>query len=112
MQTFREFTDLFVRAACQDPVLAIDDALEANPLKVYPIPAIDEVQLTLDHPRGGSPKRIQKVMLFDIQGRKVSISPIWEGNELSFPTTHLPSGVYVLKVVLKDEILERKIIAQ
>ena len=112
MQTFREFTNLFVRAACQDPVLAIDDALEANPLKVYPIPAIDEVQLTLDHPRGGSPKRIQKVMLFDIQGREVSISPIREGNGLSFPTTHLPSGVYVLKVVLKDKILEQKIIAQ
>lgn len=112
MQTFREFADLFVHAACQDPVLATDDEVETNQIKVYPVPATDEVHLSLDYPRSEPPARIQKIMLYDLQGKEVAISPTWQGNELSFSTQHLPSGIYVLKVVLKKELLERKIIVQ
>ncbi len=107
MQEFKEFTDLFVKAACNDPVTNVEDDLAENPLKIYPVPANDEIHLTTDRPG-----QIQKIMLYDRMGRTIKVVSSAHQGKISIATAHLSAGIYILKVVFKNEILERKVVVR
>jgi hypothetical protein len=108
--TYREFTEFYTETACQGPVLSTEDEIEENLLKVYPLPARDEIHVVMDYPPGTPHKHVQEIKLLNLNGSEVAISPIWHGNEFSFSCMHLPAGIYALSLVLEDKTLTRKIV--
>ena len=107
---YREFVDFYLQTACEEPVSSAGAELKAKGITIYPVPAKDEVHVVMDHPTGAPHKRVQEIKLVNLNGKEVSVVPIWQGDEFSFSCTHLPAGIYALNIVLENKTFTRKIV--
>ncbi len=73
---------------------------ESNPaahISIYPNPANDEVKIKAEH--------LEKIECFDIHGKLVlSNSPGFRQNEYTLSVSHLPAGIYFLRLSANNHI--------
>ena len=82
-----------ILARLLDPnVLAIAPTQAATPTVAYPVPAHDQLHLSLD-----AASRPRQVQLLDAQGRAVLTQPVAQA-EMTLNTAALPPGLYMLRV--------------
>ncbi len=73
--------------------------------RIYPNPASSIVHFTT----GDYPGQIQTIELFDMQGRKVAnIQPLQSTATLDI--SHLPDGVYIIRVSTSNDVMTRKLV--
>lgn len=78
-------------------------ANERNELTIRPNPTTGELQI-----QGFKDSKIQKAVLYDLFRRQV-----FETTETTFNISHLPKGVYIIRVYLEnEEVVTRKIVKQ
>ncbi|GHT21701.1 hypothetical protein AGMMS4957_10830 [Bacteroidia bacterium] len=88
-------------ATCKVTVAASGTAIEtteADKLAVYPNPARDDLFIKSDTP-------IEKVEIFDISGRAVETwraASLQQGNLQTIHVSHLPNGIYLVRVACSD----------
>jgi hypothetical protein len=84
-------------------------------LRVYPNPTDGELKISLPNPsEGGAYKawEVKNIEVFDVFGRSVYIAhpPLWGGLE-GLDISHLPSGIYFLRIQTENEkVIMKKII--
>lgn len=80
---------------------------EANNLQIYPIPANKILIVSLSHEL---PCNAQ-IQIYDVSGRKVYINQnYFYGSKIEINLPELTDGSYVLKIIVENKIITRKII--
>lgn len=75
-------------------------------LNVYPNPAINYLSISLENTSG----EVTSVTITDLFGKEVSRSFTQSGNDASIDVSGLSSGVYLLNVSTRTELINKKII--
>jgi acetyl esterase/lipase len=91
---------------CSEP-LGISDIANAPNLKIYPNPATDQIQITVD-----GQNELSIVSLYDYTGREV-LTKTLSGKQASISLYGLSAGIYTLHVELRDSShLTKKIVIE
>jgi|GEM_PF-1842317 len=78
------------------------EELNTETLVIYPNPASDVLNISLN-------QEINKVLVFDYTGNLV-ISQQADGNAVSINTSHLSTGVYIVRVMTNDGISTKQVV--
>ncbi|GHT22475.1 hypothetical protein AGMMS4957_12730 [Bacteroidia bacterium] len=89
---------------------AIDDIdMDKDKIAVYPNPARDDLFIKSDTP-------IEKVEIFDISGHTVETwraASLQQGNSQTINVSHLPDGIYLVRVACSDgSVVTKKIVVK
>src|SRR5690606_35061058 len=87
--------------ASSDQIVRTPVIKDEDEVKVYPNPFKNYITIAVS--RGGT---VDEMLLFDSSGNKVEK---FNGSRLSFNWSHLPHGIYFLRVYLPNMIYEKKI---
>lgn len=85
-------------------VTATYESAMASQVRLYPSPAKDAVQLDLPKGETGA------LRLFDAQGNMVLQNLVSDNNQLN--VSHLPRGLYIAKIELKDGLATKRLLLQ
>ena len=87
-----------------DAVVGTDDVPLAVGLKLYPVPARDQLRVELaEHAENEL-----MLIIFDAQGRPVHQQPVAQGRQnLDINTSRFPAGIYYLRLTGKNQQLSR-----
>jgi len=81
---------------------------------VYPNPTSGELKVSLPNPsEGGAYKAWEEmnIEVFDVFGRRMSIAhPSLRGGLGGLDLSHLPSGIYFLKIQTETGVVVRKVV--
>jgi len=91
-------------------VTSLENALEES-LELFPNPASEYFTIRL---KTETPQEVV-VKLFDLEGMEISsqiLAYSGEALQATFYTENLPKGIYVLKLILASQVLERKVLIQ
>ncbi|MCL2510980.1 MAG: PKD domain-containing protein [Bacteroidales bacterium] len=76
-------------------------------ITIYPNPTSGEIQVT------SYELRVTSIEIFDVIGRKALTSPVsFPSPETTLNLTHLPTGVYFLKIQTENGVVVRKVVKQ
>jgi hypothetical protein len=76
---------------------------QESQMKVYPVPFNENVTITL--PESG----FHTAALQTLSG-KILLQKEISGDQMTFNTTGLPKGVYILQIHSEDEVISKKIV--
>lgn len=76
-------------------------------LKIFPNPAHHKVNIRLE-----SKNPIERLDLFDLQGKRLAVQANLNGKEAQLDRSSLPAGIYFLKVYTKNGVGTQKVIFQ
>jgi extracellular elastinolytic metalloproteinase len=75
-------------------------------VKIYPIPAVDLLNISLDNPT----MIPDKLIIWDMQGRQVyTETNINNPKDYQINTSNLPSGMYILRLETSQGIIIKKV---
>jgi len=81
----------------------VENLLTAITLNTYPNPASDILRI-----EGSDP--INTIALYDLYGKKVVGRDTEKNSSVELNTTSFPSGIYLLRVYIRDGMIEKKVI--
>ena len=88
----------------EDAVVSTDDVPATTGLKLYPVPARNQLRLELRK----SPESDLSVRIFDAQGRPLLHQKLMRGRQtLDINTSSLPAGMYFLRLTGKNQQMSR-----
>jgi len=93
------------------PNTAIEEwKVESGELKIYPNPTRGQLQVTIaDQAR--NELQVTSYEIFDVMGKKLLTSPLsLTSPETTLNISHLPNGIYFLKITTENGIITKKII--
>ncbi len=90
----------YIPTLVENPDMGVDQFEKEAQVKIWPNPTVDVLQIT-------STAEIQKVQVFDLQGRKVL-----EGNQKELNVENLSSGNYLLQIKSDQNIITKQLIKQ
>jgi len=104
IQGIREGRDEVLEFALNCAFVGVEEIAKKGEISVYPNPTSGELRIE------NGELRIKSVEVFDVFGRNVLslVSPM--SSETTINISHLPQGVYVLKVVADGHTFTRKIV--
>ena len=84
---------------------------QSNEISIYPNPTNGELRITNYETKFGvSPLGIDNVELFDIIGKKLSTVNYQQSNDKSIDISHLPAGIYFVRITTEKGVITKKII--
>jgi hypothetical protein len=84
--------------ASTNGTLGVKEGRTAAKLVIYPNPVADKVYI-----RG---EKVSEVEMYSMDGKKLNVNL---SGDQSIEVSHLPKGVYLLKLKIKNEITTRKL---
>jgi len=86
--------------------VGIDENIEQK-LQIYPNPTSGEIQVT------SYELQVTSIEVYDVMGRKALTSPVsFPSPETTLSLSHLPTGVYFLKIQTENGVVVRKVVKQ
>lgn len=79
-------------------------ALPAYQLEIYPVPARDELRISLSDPLNV----VHSMEVFDMQGRRITETADLKSHAETMDISQLPTGVYLLKVSTSNGVVTKK----
>jgi hypothetical protein len=106
IQGIREGRDEVMEFALNCAFVGVADIAKKEEMKIYPNPTTGEFRVT------SSELRVTGVEVFEVFGRKVQTEGKKEKNEreIVMNISHLPLGIYIVKVITNESIITQKII--
>jgi len=104
IQGIREGRDEVLEFALNCEFAGVEDIAKKEEISIYPNPTTGELRIK------NYELRIEEVQVFDIFGRNVLFHKSLISSETIINISHLPHGIYVLKVVADGHTFTRKIV--
>jgi hypothetical protein len=91
-----------------EPISTIGPGFEAKKIRVYPNPAVREVNVMLQSEKD----EVITIQLVDAQSTVIATAtkPAGSNQKVTFRVDHLPSGLYFLHIKKGDQIIVRKVL--
>lgn len=77
-------------------------------LELYPLPAQENITLTLDE-NAPAPEHIS---IINTSGQAIDITAEYEAPKTTFDISHLPSGLYTMKIVIGQQVMTKQFAIQ